>query len=914
MSSPASASGALPYLAGHLFAGRYRLVELIGRAKDGDVWRADDQVLLTAVSLKVTHPASQADRERILQSFRIVRQITHPAVRRVFDAGETEECVFYTMEFVPGNDLGAVLRRSGRLPSERVADIGRQLCGGLQAAHERGLVHCDLRPANVLIDDDGAVRIIDFEFLPGAAASPSDYIAPEQRDPGGRASTRSDLYSVGVILYELLVGELPRPHTRYWLPAIGGRGSGRRPRRPGALVADVDRALERTILQALSDDPRKRPASAAIMAASLVAVPRGRRWRAAAWLAAGGLAAAAAGLIVLAQSLLPHRAQALTEQDTIVLADFQNTTGEPVFDGALKVALAVALEQSPFLRIFPDDQSRETLRLMQRPPDERITPGVGREIAQRERLKALVAGSISALGSGYILVIEAIDATTGNVIARERIEAAAKEQVLTALGTATSRLRGRLGESLASLQRFDVPLPRATTASLEALNAYALALDQGRLLPRVEAIPHLKRALELDPEFAMAQALLSGVYANTGRRSEAPAHSRRAFELRDRVSERERFFISWRYYIDAVQAWDEALLLARAWTTTYPREAFAFNSLGLALAAFGDQAQAVEAYREAIRLDFRFVPPHGNMIGSLIALNRFSDARALLREAPQRRLTVVTERRMSYILAFVDGDAAAMAHELGLVRGTPEEMWASIWEARTEAYGGRVMRAHDLFRRGAEAARQRDLPALAAQWTAEDAQVHALARQCDAATREVGESLRLSRDNVTLEHAGRTLALCGAPGEAPRLTAELAREFPDATLTTRIQLPVTAAAVALRQGNAARALELLDAVRPYEHAPSAEFWPTYLRGHAYLELGDARSAQDQFRQILEHRGEAPASPLYPLARLGAARAAAASGDLAGARAAYEALLPVWGGADAGLEPVTRARSEYTQLQ
>jgi eukaryotic-like serine/threonine-protein kinase len=273
--------------------------------------------------------------------------------------------------------------------------------------------------------------------------------------------------------------------------------------------------------------------------------------------------AAITALLVRQRSARP-----LTEQDTIVLADFMNTTGEPVFDGALKVALAVAVEQSPFLKVFPDARVRDTLRLMNRSPDERVTRLVAREIAQREQLKALLAGSIAPLGRNYVLAVEAINALNGDVMAREQIEAQGKEQVLTALGGIASRLREKLGESLASIQKFDVSLPRATTPSLEALHAYALALDEGRVNPRLEAIPHLKRAIELDSNFALALALLSGVYANTNQTSLAPELSRRAFALRDRVSERERFFISWRYYRDAAQAWDKALELAQSWTAT----------------------------------------------------------------------------------------------------------------------------------------------------------------------------------------------------------------------------------------------------------------------------------------------------------------------------------------------------------
>src|SRR4029450_11994235 len=364
-----------------------------------------------------------------------------------------------------------------------------------------------------------------------------------QLAPGSPLSERTDLYALGVVLFELLVGSQP------FSDRSNVRGSAPRP----STLPNVDPQLERIILQALAADPRDRPRSATEMAAGLTAPPlaehpqRSRPW------IAGSLAAASALLIAAAVWLFTQHGRPLTDQDTIVLADFTNTTGEPVFDGALKVALAVSLEQSPFLKVFADDGVREELRLMQRAPDDRVTRSIAREIARRERLKALVAGSISSLGSHYVVALEAINAETGDVMAREQVEVASKELVLTALGNATSRLRERLGESLSSIQRFDAPLPRATTSSLEALHTYALALDQGRVVPRVDAIPHLKRAIEIDPNFAMAQALLSGVYANTGRSAEAPAFSRRAFELRDRVSERERFFISWRYYLDAEQ-------------------------------------------------------------------------------------------------------------------------------------------------------------------------------------------------------------------------------------------------------------------------------------------------------------------------------------------------------------------------
>jgi tetratricopeptide (TPR) repeat protein len=634
------------------------------------------------------------------------------------------------------------------------------------------------------------------------------------------------------------------------------------------------------------------------------------------WIGAAVIAALIAGLVAISPRLTRPASVPLTEQDRLVVADFLNTTGEPVFDGSLKVALAVALEQSPFLKVFPDARVRDTLRLMQLDTNERITRSIAREIAQREQLKALVAGSIASLGSHYVLALEAINAATGDVMARDQVEVARKEDVLAALGNSVKNLRVTLGESLATVKRFDVPLPRATTGSLEALHAYSLALDQGREVPRVEAIPHLEKAIALDPSFAMAYALLSGVYKNNDRPSEAPAFSRKAFELRDRVSERERFFISWRYYLDAEQAWDKALDLAHAWTSTYPREAFAFNSLGLASAAFGDHDKAVSAFREAIRLDPKFVPPYGNLAGSLIASNRFDEARAVLRDSAVQGVAFITLRRMWYTLALIGNDREAQVRELALdeARATQGGTWAAIWEARASASAGRVSAAHELFQRGIQMTDRDDLRELSAQTAAEDAETHAIAGQCVDARREVSAALGFGRDNFTLERASRTLALCGRAEESQRLVAELAARYPAASLTTLIHRPVTAAAIAVQSGQADRAVAQLDPVAAYDRAPASEFWPSYLRGQAFLQKKDAHSAGAQFQSILDHRGQAPTSPLYALAHLGRARAHALAGQRDEARGAYERFFTLWQGADPALESLRAARREYAQLQ
>jgi eukaryotic-like serine/threonine-protein kinase len=919
-SDPAPRGDTATFSPGDVFAGRYRMITRLGRGSLGDVWHADDLVLETPVALKVIHAANPDARAHVLNEVRLARQITHPAVCRVFDVGDTKDEVFFSMELVRGEDLGTLLRRAGRLPSEKVIDIGRQLSEGVAAAHAHGVLHRDLKPANVLVDDDGLVRITDFgvattsaDMQRRATADTGRYVAPEQRVPSAPSSERTDVYAIGLILYELLAGRHP----------FDGRQPGE-PARPSSLVPNVNPQLERIILQALSANPADRPVSAEAMAATLAAIdvregtgraaasasgsrrPIGLRW----WIAGVGLAVAAT-LVVVAPMFVSRGGGTLTERDTIVLSDFENTTGELVFDGALKVALAVSLEQSPFLKVFSDDSARETLRLMQRPPDTRITRSVAREIARRERVKALLAGSIAAMGRHYVLTVEAVNAETGDVMAREQTEAESKEQVLSSLGGVASRLREKLGESLASIQRFDVALPKATTSSLDALHAYALALEEGRAIPRLEAIPHLQRAIELDPDFAIALAQLSSVYANTGQSALAPAYSRRAFDLRDRVSERERYFISWRYYRDAIQAWDQALELAKSWTATYPREAFAFNSLGAAQLRFGQYEQSAAAFREAIRLDPRFTPPYGNLAASLLALNRLDEATAVLQDIFDRGLTFAGARRISYLVAFVRGDEATMKRQFDASIGVRQTNAAFGWQAHTLGFSGRVAAAHEQFRRGIQMAQQGGFKEVAAQLTMEDAETHAIVGQCDEVRSEVPAGLQLSRDNLTLERASRALALCGADTAA--LTGELTKRFPEAILTTHLAVPIAQAAHAVQQRDGPRVLSRLEPVKPYDRSPFAEFFPLYFRGVAHLQEKNAEAATMEFRSIIDHRGEVPASPLYPLAHLGLARAAMLAGNAGQARQAYETFLALWKDADPNLQVLREARVEYERL-
>ncbi len=912
MSTPRTPEDAEPLLLapGDLLADRYRLVARIGRGGMGDVWRADDLVLRTPVALKLLHATTEQARTRLINEVRLARQITHPAVCRVFDVGDSDGRVFFSMELVEGEDLATLLRRAGRLPMERVIAIARQLCQGLGAAHAQGVLHRDLKPANVLIDRRGRIVITDFGIAVMRSSTPRHtligtpgYMAPEQLVPGAPLTEQTDLYALGVVLYELAVGRHPY--------ADGTRRDDTV--RPSTVVAGISPGLERAILQALSQEPQLRPASASAMATTIEGLVSTGASASRRRLAVAMTLGVVIGVGLVAMLMSSRRTTSLGAQDTIVLADFTNSTGEPVFDGALKVALAVALEQSPFLKVFSDERVREALRLMQQPVDQTLTRTVAREVAQREQLKALIAGSIASLGSHYVLTLEAVNAESGDVMARDQSEALSKEAVLGALGTAASRLREKLGESLASVQRFDTPLPRATTASLEALNAYALALDNGRMNMTRDIVPQLRRAIELDPDFALAQAMLSGTYTNLGLTALAPQHSRRAFELRDRVSERERFVISWRYYRDAEQSWTKGLDVARSWAATYPRDSQAFNSIGLALLTLGDVAAAIEPLQHAMALEPRSVAPPENLAVALTALQRLDEAKRVLTTARQGQRYSFGKAQRAYLIAFLENNLAEMNRLLSEAREQPNGAVTGDWQPKIDAFSGRLTTAMAGFEQSATTLRARRLDELAATHLIEGAEALAVGGRCRDARRLWTQALLLTRDNFTLERASRTLALCGARREAETLLDDLARRFPDATLTRDLDVPVARAVLALEGGDPAGALTLLDGVRRYDTAASAEYWPAFTRGRAYLALSQPERAAIEFQSILDHRGFHPDRPLYPLAHLGHARAAAMAGNVALARQEYTSLIDAWKDADADLTPLIEARQELARL-
>jgi serine/threonine protein kinase/tetratricopeptide (TPR) repeat protein len=600
-----------------------------------------------------------------------------------------------------------------------------------------------------------------------------------------------------------------------------------------------------------------------------------------------------------------NRAPVLTEKDTILLADFDNKTKDEIFDGTLKQGLAVQLEQSPFLNVFSEARVRQTLKLMGRSPDERVTGEIAREICERENIKVLIASSIAPLGSHYAITLEAINGQSGEVPAREQVEAEGKEQVLRALSQAATQLREKLGESLSSIRRFDKPLELATTSSLEALKAYSQAEEQavrGRLL---EAIPSLKRAVELDQNFASAHMLLAVIYFNMKKPRLAAEYTEKGYALRDRVSEYEKFRILSYYYGFVTGEADKRIEVLEMQKQTYPRDFRAPAMLATVYDQLRQSDKAAAEAREALRLNPDFAAAYRNLALALIQLNRFEEGREVYERALQQKLDLAGFHSGLYEIAFVSGDRAAMQQQLDWAKGKPDEYMALEWQTGVAAFGGEWRQAQDFARRAIDLAIRSDAKEEAARLAAEQALRAAVFGQFTSAKAAAVQSVALERNQVTLTGAALALALCGEPSQAQALSDELGKRYPKDTLLNGVWLPTIRAAMELQLGNAGQAIEWLQAASRYEGA--GEFWPQYVRGQAYLRLKSGSEAAAEFQKILDHRGEAPLSALYPLAHLGLARASALAGDIGGSRKAYQDFLALWKDADADLPVLIEAR-------
>ena len=624
------------------------------------------------------------------------------------------------------------------------------------------------------------------------------------------------------------------------------------------------------------------------------------------------------GLLTLTLSLVLFwyfrhtRAVPLTDKDTIVLADFLNTTGDPVFDGTLKLALAVQLGQSPFLNIFGDDRLREALRFMDRSSDERVTRDVGREICLRQGLKALLASSIAVLGSHYVITLEAINALTGDAIAREQTEAESKEQVLNKLGEAATRLREKMGESLASIQKFDAPIEQATTSSLDALKAYSMGRELALGNKDREAMPFLKRAVELDPNFALAYDKLAGSYSNTGQQELAIEAFQKAFDLRGRSSEYEKLRIAADYYAFATFETDKFIESYELLVRTYPRDFVAWNNLGNRYNSVGQFEKAAEACRESIRLNPNWVIPRSNLALAFIFLNRFDEAKQVIQEALAQKLESTPMHSHRYSIAFVQGDAAAMKQQIDWASGRPDEYLAQAWQAEVAAFCGQWRKEREFSQRTAELALRHEQKEAAAQFLAGQAVTAAVFGHCEQVGGFVDKAFGILRSRAAVALGANAFSLCGDSGRALPLMDEYSKRFPKNTFWNAVSAPLYRAQIALHGANAVQAIELLESARRFES--SGNFGPQYVRGQAYLKLNKGAEAAAEFQKILSHRGWSVRGVLYPLAYVGLARGAVLQGDTAKARKAYQGFFALWKAADPDNPILIEAKREYEKLK
>ncbi|HEV7220532.1 MAG: protein kinase [Terriglobales bacterium] len=609
-----------------------------------------------------------------------------------------------------------------------------------------------------------------------------------------------------------------------------------------------------------------------------------------------------------------RHASALTEKDTVVLADFVNTTGDPVFDGTLKQALAVQLEQSPYLKILPDSRMRQALGFMGHPADERITNDVAREIALREGAKAVLGGSIAGLGNSYVVTLSAVNAQNGDSLAREQVEAASKEQVLKALDSGASSLRGKLGESLGSVQQFAKPLEQATTSSLEALQAFSLGQAEHLKLKDDAAVPHLKRAIELDPNFAMAYGTLGVSYENLGEATLSREALRKAFDLRERTSERENLYISAHYY-ESTGEIEKAIETYEQWKQAYPRDNVPCDNLSLLYAGIGQQDKALANAQQAMQIDAKDVYAYQNVADGYVSLGRYDEAIAILDQATAQKAESFSTNSIGYQLAFIRGDQKAMQHALDSVAGTGAEAFLLSFEINVKYFQGHVREARevsDTVVRKSEQSKD-----FAASIRVSEGAIETELGNTEEARRQTVAALALTEDKNVRGQAALTLARIGDGSGAEKMIAQLAKEYPTDTLLNKGDLAVARAAVELQQKQPARAIEALEAARIFEmgSGPVApvDFWPLYLRGEAYLDLHDPAQAIIEYQKIADHRGMNPTSPLYVLARLGTARAYAQQSDSNKARAAYQDFFAFWKDADPEIPLLKQAKVEYGKL-